>query len=150
TDDDSEDRRRREIGMALFAPLMFVAHGHAFILFLLCAFISCLVTGRRFARLMCMRTLVPALALAAWVAWIERGATTPSGSVPVVPALVPMFQSASEKFGLLVTPTLMTRSGIDFVVAVVIWVFAIACTLQTLRSLRVSADADAASRFAAK
>lgn len=136
TDDRAPDLRRRELVMALFAPLMFVAHGHAFVVFLLCAGISSLVTGRRLARLARITTLVPALALAAWVAWIERGATTPAGSVPVVPPLVPNFHSAGEKLTLLVTPTLMTRTGIDFVIGVAFWIFTVACTVQTIRSFR--------------
>ena len=103
--------------MAAFAPLIFVAHGHAFVLFLLCAGVSAACTGRRAQRFLRFRALVPALGLASWVAWIERGTTTPSGSVPVVPPLVPVFQSPAAKFELLVTPTLMTRSGIDFFVA---------------------------------
>ena len=37
---------------------------------------------------------------------------------PVVPPLVPIFQSPAAKFELLVTPTLMTRSGIDFLAGV--------------------------------
>ncbi len=134
-DENAPDLRKRELVMAAFAPLIFVAHGHAFALFLLCAGVSALCTGRRGPRLLRFRALVPALGLASWVAWIERGATTPSGSVPVVPPLVPIFQSPAAKFELLVTPTLMTRSGIDFLVAVALWVFAVGCTFYTVRSL---------------
>lgn len=134
-DDGAPDLRRRELVMAAFAPLIFVAHGHAFVLFLLCAGVSALCIGVRKARIMRFRALVPALALAGWVAWLERGATTPAGSVPVVPPLLPMFQSPAAKFELLVTPTLMTRSGIDFLVGVALWVFAIACSFYTLRTL---------------
>ena len=36
---------------------MFVAHGHAFLMFLLCAFVSCIATGRRGARLLRLRAL---------------------------------------------------------------------------------------------
>ena len=134
-DDNAPDVRKRELVMAAFAPLIFVAHGHAFALFLLCAGVSALCTGRRGPRLLRFRALVPALGLAGWVAWIERGATTPTGSVPVVPPLVPIFQSPAAKFELLVTPTLMTRSGIDFLVAVALWAFAVGCTFYTVRSL---------------
>jgi hypothetical protein len=132
----SREVRRRELVMAAYAPLMFVAHGHAFIIFLLCAFVACVATGDRRSRLVRLRSLIPALGIAAWVAWLERGTTTPPGSVPIVPHLVPLFHGAAEKLGLLVTPTLMTRSGIDFLVAIVIWAFAIACAVVTVRSLR--------------
>jgi len=134
-DDAAPDLRKRELMMAAFAPLIFVAHGHAFALFLLCAGVSAACTGNRRARFMRLRTLIPALGLAAWVAWLERGATTPSGSVPVVPPLLPVFQGPVAKFELLVTPTLMTRSGIDFFIGVALWVFTLACTFFTVRSL---------------
>jgi hypothetical protein len=135
-EEGARDARRKEIVIALYAPIMFVGHGHAFVLFLLCAGASTLVTGNRFVRLLRLRALVPAVALAAWVAWLERGSTTPAGSVPVVPKLVPMFQGASDKFQLLVTPMFTTRSGIDFMLAIAVWMFAIACTVMTVRSLR--------------
>ena len=134
-DDNAPDLRKRELALAAFAPAIFVAHGHAFVLFLLCAGVSAVCLGYRPARLLRFRALVPALALAAYVAWLERGSTTPAGSVPVIPPLVPAFQGPFAKFELLVTPTLMTRSGIDFVVAVAVWIFALACTFYTVRSL---------------
>ena len=134
-DDGTPDLRRRELMMAAFAPLIFVAHGHAFVLFLLCAGIATVCLGFRFTRLLRLRALVPALTLAGYVAWLERGSTTPAGSVPVIPPLVPVFQGPYAKFELLVTPTLMTRSGIDFAVAVGIWAFAVACVFYTLRAL---------------
>ena len=143
-DDDAPDLRRRELIMAAFAPAIFVAHGHAFVLFLLCAGIATVCLGFRFKRLLRIRALLPALALAGYVAWLERGSTTPAGSVPVIPPLVPVFQGPYAKFELLVTPTLMTRSGIDFAVAVGVWAFAGACTVYTLRSLG-KRDARAAS-----
>lgn len=135
-DDDAPELRRRELVVAAFAPVMFIAHGHAFVLFVICAGISTVATGRRAARLVRLRALVPALLLATWVAWLERGDTTPHGSVPVVPKLVPLFQGVSDKLGLLVTPTLMTRTGIDFLVAILVWTFTIVCTVLTVRSLR--------------
>lgn len=137
-DDRAADLRKRELWMAAFAPLIFVAHGHAFVLFLLCAAVSTVSVGLRalrFERVLRFRALVPAVALAAWVAWLERGSTTPAGSVRVVPPLVPVFQGPYQKFELLVTPTLMTRSGIDFMIAVAIWAFVATCTYFTVRSL---------------
>ncbi len=144
--DDATDRRglrRRELVMMAFAPVMFVAHGHAFLLFLLCAAISAVVTGQRSARLVRLRALVPALLLAAWVAWIERGATTPPGSVPRDHQLVPRFQGAADKLGLLLSPTLMTRTGIDFFVGFLLLAFAVACTIVTVRSIGRVAGAGA-------
>jgi hypothetical protein len=137
-DDGAKDLRKRELAMTALAPLVFVAHGHAFVLFLLCAGISAICTGRRFARVLRILTLGPALGLAGWVAWIERAETTPGGSVAVTAPMRPMFQSAAAKFELLVTPTLMTRMGVDFLVAIFLWAFALACTVYTVRSLATS------------
>jgi hypothetical protein len=131
---------RRELVMAAFAPLMFVAHGHAFLLFLLCAGISTVVAGRAGlrARIPRVRALVPALVLAGWVAWIERGSETPPGSVPSPhdPALIPRFQGLTDKLGLLLSGTLMTRTGIDFAVGILLLVFTVACVVVTVRSFR--------------
>src|SRR4051794_276460 len=88
-DDNAPDLRKRELLMAAFAPAIFVAHGHAFVLFLLCAGVSAICLGFRVRRLLRFRALVPALALAGYVAWLERGSSTPAGSVPVIPPLVP-------------------------------------------------------------
>jgi hypothetical protein len=135
--------------MAVFAPGIFVAHGHAFVLFLLCAGVSAISAGLRWSRiaprLWRFRTLLPALLLAGYVAWLERGSTTPAGSVPVIPPLLPVFQGPYAKFELLVTPTLMTRSGIDVIVAVGVWAFAAACAFYSIRSLLHGASDGAAS-----
>jgi len=142
---DTRSLRRRELVVMAYAPVMFVAHGHAFLLFLLCASISTLVTGDRAARIGRLRALVPALLLAAWVAWLERGATTPPGSVPRDHQLIPRFQGAAEKLGLLLSPTLMTRTGIDFLVGFLLLAFAVACTVVTVRSIGRSAGAGASA-----
>ncbi|MBX3206467.1 MAG: hypothetical protein KF764_15440 [Labilithrix sp.] len=146
--DDAVDARsllRRELVVAAFAPLMFVAHGHAFLLFLLCAGIASVVTGRRLRRLLRLRALVPALALAGWVAWLERAATTPPGSVPRAHQLIPRFQGPADKLGLLLSPTLMTRTGIDFFVGFLLLAFAVACAVVTVRSLGRRAGSGAAA-----
>ncbi|MDB4944954.1 MAG: hypothetical protein JWP97_4488 [Labilithrix sp.] len=135
-DERAADLGRRELVMAAFAPLIFVAHGHAFVLFLLCAGLSAICFGWRPSRLWRLRALVPALALAAYVAWLERGATTPAGSVPVIPPLVPVFQGPYAKLGLLITPTLMTRSGVDTLIGLCLWALAGTSTFYTVRALR--------------
>jgi hypothetical protein len=127
---------RREIVVACFAPFVFVAHGHAFLLFLVLAGVSSIATGARLRRVLRLRALLPAIALAAYVAWIERGGTIPAGSVaPTQTALEPHFQGAYDKFTLLITPTLMTRTGIDFALGVVVWIVVISATIATARVL---------------
>ena len=133
---------RREVAVAVFAPFIFVAHGHAFVLFLALAGLSCLVTGNPIRRLVRLRALAPAVALAAYVAWIERGATAPLGSVAVSEGkMTPFFQGPYDKLSLLITPTLMTRSGVDAAVGVAVWVLVGAALVATVRRLRLRAAA---------
>jgi hypothetical protein len=141
-DDESARTRRKELIVAGFAMVVFVAHGHAFLLFLTCAGLSAILIGNRKARLLRLRALVPAVLLAGWVAWIERGVSTPPGSVPRHLAMVPRFQGLSDKIGLLLSSTLMTRTGIDFVVGFVLLAFTVACAVVTLRSFRGPATAE--------
>lgn len=142
--DAGKDAGRRELVVTAYAPLLFVAHGHAFLLFLACAGIATILGGPRWPRLFRLRALVPALCLAAYVAWIERGATTPPGSVPRVRAPVPRFQGLADKLGLTVTSTLMTRLGVDLVASIVLLALAIVGAVATVRALRGATRTDPA------
>jgi hypothetical protein len=146
-DDRSPRARSLEIASLVAAPLLFVAHGQAFMLFLVLAGVACVATGDRVRRLLRLRALAPAIALAAWVAWEERVSVAPSGAVAVSAGkMAPFFQGTFDKLSLLVTPTLMTRSGIDAAVGVAIWVVLIAGLVATARSLRTESNAAAATR----
>jgi hypothetical protein len=149
-DEGSPHALGREIGIACLAPGVFLAHGHAFVLFLGIAGVSALSTGRRARRLLRLRALVPALLLAAWVAWRERASVVPAGSAPVPhPAFALHFQGVLAKLSLLVTPTLITRTGADVVVGLFVWAAVAVGVVATLRSLRAGGGesaADAASR----
>jgi hypothetical protein len=138
--------RRREAAMACLAPFVFVAHGHAFVLFIALAGVSALATGDRRRRGLCLRALAPALGLAAWVGWRERASTLPAGSVALPhAAFVPYFQSPLDKLSLLVTPTLMTRTGLDAGVSVFLWAVLAAAVAATVRSLPAQGSPSGAS-----
>lgn len=127
---------RREIAIACFAPFVFVAHGHAFVLFLALAGLATVATGDRLRRILRLRAFVPALALAAWVAWRERAGSVPPGSVPLPNAeFAPHYQSIADKLSLLVTPTLLTRTGVDIAVGLVLWALLGTAVFRTARSL---------------
>ncbi len=127
----------REASMAAVAPFVFLAHGHACMIFLGLAGVTAISSGLRLRRLLRLRALVPALALCAWVAWRERASAVPAGSVALPHAvLVPHFQGAYDKLSLLITPTLITRTGIDAAVGVFLWVVVTAGVIATARSLR--------------
>jgi hypothetical protein len=129
--------RGRELAVACFAPLLFVAHGHAFVLFLAMAGVSVVATGSFWARAARVRALVPALALAGWAGWAGRASSLPAGSVAAPnPALEPHFQGVPDKLSLLITPTLLTRWVVDVGVGILLWSVIIACIVATTRSLR--------------
>jgi hypothetical protein len=134
-DDPSQKAVWPEVRVALYAPFIFVAHGHAFVLFLGIAAVSTLAAGDRLRRIVRLRALLPALALAAYVAWIERGTNVPDGSAPLAEsALHLQFQGALDKFSLLITPTLMTRTGIDFLVGLLLWIFVLSASVASIRA----------------
>jgi hypothetical protein len=137
---DARTLRKKELVVAAFAPLIFVGHGHAFVLFLVLVGVSCIAAGARLRRMVRLRALAPALGLAAYVAWLERGSTTPPGSVAVTGGgLEAHFQGVLDKLSLLVTPTLLTRSGIDILAGLGLWVVLVATAVATFRSVRVRA-----------
>jgi len=136
TDRNDASALRREMAIAAFAPFVFVAHGHAFVLFLALAGLAAIATGHRLRRILRLRAFAPALALAAWVAWRERAGSVPPGSVPLPNAeFAPHYQSVADKLSLLVTPTLLTRTGVDVAVGLLLWGLLGAAVVRTVQSL---------------
>ncbi len=134
----------REGWIALFAPLVLVAHGGAFLVFVGLACVSAVAAGRRGRRLLRLRALIPALGLAAWAGWSERASALPPGSVDARnPPLAAHFQGVLDKLSLLVTPTLMTRTGLDVTVGLGLWVLLGLGVFATARSLRDASDGQA-------
>ena len=138
-DAGSEDAVKWEVAVACLTPCVFLAHGHAFVIFLGLAGVSAVATGRRARRLLRLRALVPGLALAAWVAWRERASVVPAGSVALShPAFAPHFQGVYDKLSLLITPTLITRTGLDAAIGLFVWAVIVAGVVTTARSLRAT------------
>ena len=145
-DAPARDRRRREIAVMACAALLFVTHGFAFVIFLALAATALVAAPLTVRRVLAALTLAPAVALAAYAAWIERAAALPPGSAPApAPRSGVLFQSFADKLSLLATPTLMTRSGVDLAIGVVIWVIAIAGVVATVRWRGHSLNAPAAT-----
>jgi hypothetical protein len=131
------ERLWRELAVAACAGVLFVTHGFAFVIFLAVAATALVAAPLTIRRIFAIRALVPAVALAAYSAWIERAAALPPGSAPAPqPRSAILFQSLADKLSLLATPTLMTRSGLDLAIGVVIWAIAIAGIVATVRWLR--------------
>jgi hypothetical protein len=145
-DDRAPRAWRWEVTSAGLAPCVLLAHGHAFVIFLGLAGVSALATGNRWRRVMRLRALLPAVGLAAWAAWRERVGVLPAGSValPRV-AFSAHFQGVLDKLSLLITPTLITRTGIDAAVGLFVWAVIVLAVVATARSLRQPFGAGTAS-----
>jgi hypothetical protein len=138
------DAWRWELASAGLAPCVLLAHGHAFVIFLGLAGVSALATGDRWQRVVRVRALLPAVGLAAWAAWRERVGVLPAGSVALPHAAFGAhFQGVLDKLSLLITPTLITRTGIDAAVGVFVWAVIVLAVVATARSLRRPFDARA-------
>jgi len=136
-DAKSPSAAKLELGIACTNPLVLLVHGHAFAVLTALQGVSALASGDRWRRLLRTRALAPALLLAAWVEWRERSSIVPTGSAPVPhAALDARFQGLFDKLSLLLTPTLMTRSGADALVGLGLWGVVIAAAVATARSPR--------------
>lgn len=139
TTTDSRVGFRREVAVACFAPLIFIAHGDAFVVFLGLAATSAVATGNRLRRTLRLRALAPAIALAASAAWRDRVARVPEGAAAVPGGGLRLhFQGIADKLSLLVTPTLMTRYGVDVLVGLFVWGVVGAAVVATARTLAVA------------
>jgi hypothetical protein len=152
-------RGERAALVAAAAALLFVTHGFAFVVFLGCAGATWLVAlagtpGRRrgpqpgepaWALPASLATLVPAVGMAALAAYQERASALPPGSAPPPqPRAGLLFQPLVDKLSLLITPTLMTRWGLDVVAGLAVWAIAIASVVAAVRWLRTPAEASGA------
>jgi hypothetical protein len=141
TDDRAPAALKWELASACLAPCVLLAHGHAFVIFLGLAAVSAVATGDRTRRLLRLRALLPAVALAAWAAWRERAGVLPAGSVAMPHAANgPHFQGILDKLSLLITPTLITRTGVDAAVGLFVWAVIVLAVVATARSLRAPSD----------
>ncbi len=133
--------RTGTIAFAALFPLVYFAHGFAFGLFGISAGVSCLAAGRWRARLPMLLSFVPAAAVAVRGSLIDRG--VPEGSAPIPPDAVINFQGPVDKLSLLVSPTLMTRWGVDIAIGVVLWIVLVGGTYATVRVSRGEAPTEA-------
>ncbi|MGO9837704.1 MAG: hypothetical protein ACLP1X_26250 [Polyangiaceae bacterium] len=135
--DAGEQAWSQEIALAVVAVLLLLTHGFAFAIFLGVAGTAAIARPGPGARFVRARALVPAVALAVYAVWLERPSTLPSGSVPAPqPRVGPLFQSLADKLSLLLTPTLLTRTGVDIAVGLLVWGVAIGGVVSTVGWLR--------------
>jgi hypothetical protein len=116
------EKRTLQAKVTFAAVVIVVAHGFAFILFLVLCAVTALVQAPRWPRLRQLLLVAPAFGLASWSTLVERSETVPAGSAPWLGHEPPIhFQGLLDKLSLLVTPTLMTRWGVDLAFSLFLW-----------------------------
>jgi hypothetical protein len=145
--DAGQPTARREALFAGLALLAALAHGHALAVLALFAVTTSMAGARdsRWRRVARLRALVPALAPMIWS--VYEGGPPPGSSASFV--LVPSanYQTVADKLSLLLTPTLMTRTGIDLAVGIAVWVVLVGAVVATLGDpTPPSGDAERRSR----
>jgi hypothetical protein len=147
--DASRPTARRELGFGVAALVVGLAHGFALAVLALSAALCALAGGKRLAKVLRLRAFVPALTVGAWSAL--RGGPPPgsAGTFQLVPSAD--YQTLLDKLSLLLTPTLMTRTGVDVAVGIAVWAVVLAAFLKTTRDTSVpQGEADSRSRAHAR
>lgn len=117
---------------ALLAAATFVAHGFAFIELLFAAGFTAAFIAKRRSSSRQLAALLPALLVAAYSFLAERGLAVEVAQQQLVPPI--KFQGPLDKISLLITPTLMTRTGIDAVICILLWLGISYWSVATYRS----------------
>ncbi len=132
--------------VALLAMATFIAHGFAFILLLFAAAVTIALSSRRWSSIWCLAVFLPASIVAAYSYLTERMINP---GVEGTQELQFKFQGAFDKFTLLITPALMTRTGIDALICVLLWLIIPLWSVATLRSImRTGSPADTPRLYA--
>jgi hypothetical protein len=121
------------VAVALLAFLTLIAHGFTFILLLFVTAISVLCMARFWFGILYGVAFAPATIAAAYSLYVERFF---SPATPVAPqGSGPVFQNAFDKLSLLITPTLMTRTGIDALIGLLLWLVVVSSAVATYRAI---------------
>jgi hypothetical protein len=140
---DRADAGRRslaaESGVAVLATVVLLVHAYAFGVFVFLAVVTAVSAGSIKSRLLRLRVLVPGMLFLALSAWSTQASRLPPGAIIQSVPFNPVFHSLLDKLGLLVTPTMTTRTGIDIVIGLGIWLAAILGAIVSRRSQSCSA-----------
>jgi hypothetical protein len=127
---EAPERRRRVVALAGLGVVVAVGHGFAFVLLALVVAIGTALTPRALRPVRAPLALLPGALLLAWAGWRDRGFYPP----PPVGAPLLAWAGWTDKLALPFLPTLLSRWGVDVLVAVVVWLLLGAATAATLRA----------------
>jgi hypothetical protein len=125
-----------ELGVAVLTALLVALHTYAFAMVAFVMLVTLLSGKPVLPRLIHLRVLLPAAVALAVMSWVTTGIALPVGAIAVDEPFNATFGTVLDKLGLLFTPTLVTRSGIGVVVAILFWGAAVAGVLATIRNGR--------------
>jgi hypothetical protein len=123
---------RTEALLAGASALVLLTHGFAFLVLLGLA-TSATLAATTLRRMRYLRALVPSLALAGRMAWQEGAQSPTAEGIQGMPPGA-HFAGAIDKLGLLFSPTLTTRWGVDLLVGCLLWGLLVACLVATARA----------------
>jgi len=133
---------RRELVFGAAALAVSLAHGYAFAVLVLLAGLTAAIGRSPYARAARLRALAPGLAVEAWSALYGGPPAGSAGKFELT--RFADFQTPLDKLSLLITPTLMTRTGVDFVIGLAVWGTLLASLSATLRDTMPPQDECAA------
>jgi hypothetical protein len=122
---------KRDVVFGAAALVVGLAHGFALAVLVLLAASTALARPGRAKRLLLLGAFFPALLLLVGSFLLGGPPAGSAGTFVLVPSAD--YQSAIDKLSLLVTPTLMTRTGADVAVGVALWGVLLSCFVVTLR-----------------
>ena len=132
-----EERSRLRIFVALLSVTLYLSHGFAFCAALLAVFAASIVGGREalFLRLRSLLLWLPGIVVFAYSTLVERFGSLPADAkIPYVNP-VPYYDGVLGKLSLLLTPTLMTRTGVDVVFGIILWIALATAVIRARRTL---------------
>jgi len=124
---------RREAGVAALVLMVGVMHAYAFAVLSVIMLMTAASRRPLWRYLICLRVLAPALFFVLFTAWLAKSTNLPPQAVAQVVPFGAIYGSLLDKLGLLITPFLATRTGIDAAIGVAIWAAAVTGMVATLR-----------------
>jgi len=114
-----------EVTVALLAMALFLTHGYAFFVFGFIAGVTAISAGSVVGRLWRLRDFLPATVLVSYSVWAERAANMPANIAPLPASFALYYDPILNKLGLILTPTLFSRTGVDLLIGVSVWIVVI-------------------------
>lgn len=130
-------RSRLRLSVAVLSVALYLAHGFAFCAAFLAVLAASFVRGGATVstRLRSLLLWLPGIAVLAYATLVERLVALPAEAKVPYANPVPYYDGVLGKLSLLLTPTLMTRTGIDVAFGIVLWLVLVGSLIRARKSL---------------